>query len=154
MRPTVPANAVDPYENVRDAAVNLPPGFVGNPAAVVGGCTVDEVQKKVCPDRFAVGRVGPYIDFSTESPFLDRKAVVYKVTAEKGYAAEFAFRAEPVSALTVTLRAKVRPGDGTVTAFAPRPTQNPALLGVKYFTFCSFGAQVEHPAGFPSFAWL
>ena len=134
-----------PYENVRDAVINLPPGFTANPGAMVGGCRVAEVADSSCPERFAIGRA--YADLGSTTQNLDQEAVVYKVEAEEGYPAEFAFRVVSLSPVTVVLRPKIRPGDFTIAAFSPTPPQNPALFAVKYFTFCSYGAKVIPPAG-------
>jgi hypothetical protein len=134
-----------PFENVRDAAVNLPPGFVANPTAIVGGCKVQQVTESKCPERFGIGRA--YADLGATTQKVDQEAVVYKVVSEKGYPAEFAFRAVGISPVTVVLRPKIRPGDFTVTAFAPRPPQLPALYAINYFTFCSYGAQVVQNEG-------
>ncbi len=128
-----------PTEEVRDAAVNLPLGFVANPSAMPGGCLVEQVTLGTCPARFAVGRV-----WAKLAGFrgVDQLAGVYKVIPEKGYPAEFAFRPGSISPVTVVLRPKLRPGDFGITALAPLPPQSPVLFGVEYFQFCSYGVNV------------
>lgn len=127
-----------PFENVRDGAINLPPGFVANPSALPGGCEIGEVSRSTCPARYAVGRAFARL----QANGADERAVVYKIRAEDGYPAAFAFRPVPISGATVVVRPRIRPGDFTVTAFIPRPVQNPALFDVPYFTLCSYGAKV------------
>jgi hypothetical protein len=135
-----------PFENVRDGAINLPPGFVANPTAISGGCEIGEVVTGKCPERFAVGRA--YADITADPGQKgDKEAVIYKIEAEDGYPAAFAFRPETVSGATVVVRPKIRPGDFTVTALIPRAVQNPPLYDVKYFTICSFGAHVVPDSG-------
>ncbi|HEV7769993.1 MAG TPA: hypothetical protein VGO66_04945 [Solirubrobacterales bacterium] len=135
-----------PFENVRDAAVNLPPGFVANPTVIAGACTIQQIEQSTCPPRFAIGRAWALLN--PGFPTVDWQAPIYKIQTENGYPAAFAFRPVGLSPVTVVLRPKVRPGDATVTAFAPTPPQEPALEGVKYFTFCSYGAKAVNAAGF------
>ena len=135
-----------PFENVRDGAINLPPGFVANPTAISGGCEIGLVVKGSCPERFAVGRA--YADLTPQPGQKgDKEAVIYKIEAEDGYPAALAFRPEPLSGATVVVRPKIRPGDFTVTALIPRAVQNPPLFDVKYFTICSFGANLVPESG-------
>lgn len=137
-----------PFESVRDATINLPPGFTANPTVIAGGCTVEQVSTSTCPERFAIGRAFADLDLTAGfSGPVDQQAVVYKVQAEEGYPATFAFRPVGISPVTITLRPKVRPGDFTITAFSPSPPQSPMLYGIKYFTFCSYGAKVEPREG-------
>jgi len=115
-------NFLEPFENVRDGAINLPPGFVANPTALVGGCEIGQVSGGTCPEKFAVGRAD--VDLVGD-PILkgDKKNVVYKIEAEDGYPVAFAFRPVNESGATVVVRPKIRPGDFTATAFIPRPVQ-------------------------------
>ncbi|MGC1165787.1 MAG: hypothetical protein WA862_06740 [Solirubrobacterales bacterium] len=130
-----------PFENARDGAISLPPGFVANPTALPGGCEIGQVVSGTCPERFAVGIA--HVNLGPTNVSADEKAVVYKIQAEDGYPAAFAVRPVNVSGATVVLRPKIRPQDFTVTALIPRPVQNPELYGVTYFTFCSYGAKTE-----------
>jgi uncharacterized repeat protein (TIGR01451 family) len=143
--PNVDKSGQRPFEELRDGALNLPPGFVANPTAIVGGCTIQQVESSTCPSRFAVGRAWVKL---TEDIGGDQQSPIYKIQAEKGYPAAFALRPVELSSVTVVLRPKVRPDDGTVTAFIPNPPQNPAVVKVNYFTFCSYGAKAEVQAGF------
>ncbi|MFL5844279.1 MAG: hypothetical protein ACJ762_06255 [Solirubrobacteraceae bacterium] len=135
-----------PFEDLRDAAVNLPPGFVANPTVMTGGCTFEQVRKFECPERFAIGRT-----FADLGPLTsaDQQSVVYKMISEKGYPAEFGFRAVSLSDVTIILRPKLRPGDFGITALAPMPPQSPELDAIRYFTFCTYGANVFNNAGNP-----
>jgi len=135
---TVAGGAQVPVEDPRDAVVSLPPGFVGNPQSMPGGCFVAEVEKGICPDRYAIGRAWAKI-FPD-----DQESVVYKLVTEKGYPAEFGFYPVSGAGPVIVVRAKVRPNDFGITALAPVAPQHPTLYGVDYFTFCSYGAEA-HP---------
>ena len=130
-----------PFENMRDGAINLPPGFVANPTALPGGCELGQVVEGTCPERFAVGRA--FADLGPTTQKTDPQAVVYKIESEDGYPAAFAFRPVGDSGSTVVVRPRIRPQDFTVTALIPRAVQNPELFGVPYFTLCSYGAKAE-----------
>jgi hypothetical protein len=129
-----------PFEDARDAVINLPPGFAANTTVIPGGCRVSDVAESNCPERYAIGRAFANLGGFTEK---DPEAVVYKVEAGAGYPAAFAFRPVGVSNVTVLLRPKIRPGDFTVAAFSPSAPQNPHLFSIEYFTFCSYGAVVK-----------
>jgi hypothetical protein len=135
-----------PFKNARDIVVSLPPGFVANPTVIAGGCTIQQIQVSVCPARYAVGRT--WAQLNPGFAGTDQLSTVFKVQAEKGYPASFAFRPVTLSPVVVVLRPKVRPGDFTVAAFSPNPPQIPALETIKYFTFCSYGAESINKDGF------
>ena len=141
LRRIVPSGAVEqaPVEDPRDAVVSLPPGFVGNPQSMPGGCFVIQVEQGICPDRYAIGRA-----WARLGNYGDQESVVYKLITEKGYPAEFGFYPVSGAGPVIVVRAKVRPGDYGITALAPVAPQHPTLLEVDYFTFCSYGAEA-HP---------
>jgi hypothetical protein len=132
-----------PFESLRDGAVNLPPGFVANPTVIPGGCTLEQISGAACPTRFAVGRAWAHLKGALD----DQESAVFKIEAEPGYPARFAFKPLAASPVTIVLRPKVRPGDGTVTALIPTAPQAPLLMGIRYFAFCSYGAKVKNVAG-------
>jgi len=150
IKPTQDGETTGPFEETRDAVVSLPPGFVANPQAVVGGCTIQQVQNGVCPSRYAVGRAWVGLHNLTMAIPVDQLSAIYKLTPQHGYPAAFGLRVIALSPVTVVLRPKVRPGDFTVSVASPYPPQDPSLFEVRHATFCSYGARVEDGGDGPS----
>ncbi|HYJ21058.1 MAG TPA: hypothetical protein VEW07_03420 [Solirubrobacterales bacterium] len=133
-----------PVENLRDAYIELPAGFVGNPEAVPGICSVAQVSLSSCPASAGVGGIRVVFTGS-----ISTSTVIYRVIPERGYPAAFAFRPVPLSPLTVVLRAKLRSnGDYGVTAVSPLPPQAPPAIGVDFATLCSHGVKSPGPNEF------
>jgi hypothetical protein len=151
-----PAGDARVVESVRDLLTELPVGFVGNPQAVKGICTVADVREStatanLCPDAAAVGGVGVTLPKGISNGTLP----LYRVMPEEGYVAAFAFRPSQLSKTTILIRARVRSdGDYGISAVAPLPPENPELLAIRFATLCGYGAKINVTGGLhiPAFA--
>jgi hypothetical protein len=146
---TNPTGADAVVEELRDFFAELPVGFVGNLNAMGDACQVADVTGFFCPPQSSVGvaEVALQLDRNQE---LQIPTPVYRVVAEPGYVAAFAFAPHGVSNLTIVLRVKVRStGDYGVTVSAPLAPQSPALSEVRDFTFCGYGTRLENQTGGP-----
>ncbi|MGA2163723.1 MAG: hypothetical protein ABSH36_04565 [Solirubrobacteraceae bacterium] len=122
--------------NIKDAIVELPPGFVGNPNATPK-CNQQAFLKDLvyhnggCPNDTAVGVATAYVESNTKTDYFVRgDQPVYNMDPPVGVAAEFAFVAketEPVY-LYVSVRSG---GDYGLTVSSPNLTQSVAVLGSK-----------------------
>ena len=136
-----PYDGIAPVEDLRDFYFNLPAGFIGNPEAVPGICTLAEVRAVPiqCPASAAVGG----LDVETQDDDVTLFAPLYRIVPEDGYVAAFATKPAGINELTYVLRAELRSnGDYGVTAVAPLAPQRPWLLGVKAAALCSYGVKV------------
>jgi hypothetical protein len=122
--------------NVKNATVELPPGFVGDPNATPK-CNQQTLLKSLnggdgtCPTDTAVGLATPYIQGVKREEYYARETVpVYNMEPPAGVAAEFAFvvkGTEPVY-LYVSVRAG---GDYGLTASSLDISQSVAVVGSK-----------------------
>jgi hypothetical protein len=109
--------------DVKDIEASLPPGFVGDPAAVQQ-CTLEQFRadaienlidfKETCPDASQIGILEVSFGHVTFWP------EVYNLVPQRGYPAEFGFR---VLGVPVVLVPRVRTGGdyGVTTTFADIP---------------------------------
>jgi hypothetical protein len=75
--------------SLKDARVELPPGFVGNPEATPR-CTAQEFENFQCPDDTAVGVENTYVVTANgEQSLLTVSTPVYNIKPPPGIAAEF-----------------------------------------------------------------
>lgn len=74
---------------IKDASLELPPGFVGDPNATPK-CGYHAFSKKECPDDTAVGEATT-IFTGGEGEELFNTAAVYNLEAPPGIAAEFGY---------------------------------------------------------------
>ena len=82
-----------PVENVKETAVELPVGLVGNPQAAAQ-CTETELGQGKCPPESAVGAVSIRGGFVSSGEFESTggaNSAVYNMVPDGGYPAEFAF---------------------------------------------------------------
>jgi hypothetical protein len=128
-----------PIEDLRDAVVDPPAGFVGNPGAA-SQCTVADLKASECPRSSAIGKG----NFRVEDQVAGIKqvnGVVYRLTDERGYPAEFGVRV--VGSVSLVFRALLRSdGDYGVSVLAPLAPQRPQVLNATV-TLCGNGAKVE-----------
>ena len=127
----------EPIENVRDVKVDLPPGFVGNPATTPR-CKLENFLnigfgQAPCPIESAVGIIELYLgggDVPSVTP-------VYNVIPEKGNAAEFGYVFVPILGASGTIYAKVR-SDGD---YGLQIRSNVPKAGLRKLstTFCGYG---------------
>jgi hypothetical protein len=111
----------------KDVRVDLPPGFVGNPAATPK-CTYQQfvLYSKACPDDTVVGASNTYFVAGSES--LTGSGAVYNIEPSPGIPAEFAFKVKNVT--PVFLDASVRTGgDYGLTVTSPNINAAVALYG-------------------------
>ena len=93
------ANPFGPLGPAKDAAVTLPPGFFGNPAAAPR-CPAENIRTPYgpdndCPPGSVVGIAYTTLAESTYSPVLGKRggeSALYNVTPDPGFPAQFAFR--------------------------------------------------------------
>jgi hypothetical protein len=142
-----PNYAYNPIENIKNAILDLPRGFVGNALAVPVLCPgLTEVLTGTCPPQSAVG--GITVDLKSFGTGLGPLAI-YAIEPEFGKPAQFAF-AEGNSGTTYSLSPRLRADDGYAISLdaAPIPLI-PALYGVSNLTLCSFGAATrpQTPSG-------
>ena len=136
---------VFPEQELKDAAVTLAPGFLGNPAAVPR-CGLGDVEETEaasnCPPGSRVGTI--VLSVSGANPDPDGKAVhnshvpVYNLPPEPGYPAQFGFKVVGiVTALSATLLPRSESYGLTIGS------KNAPKVQVVYFdaTFCSYGAE-------------
>jgi hypothetical protein len=127
-----------PIEHVKNAILDLPRGFVGNPLAVPTLCPgLTQVEQGTCPPESAVG--GITLDLGSFGAGLGPLAI-YAIEPEFGKPAQFAF-AEGNSNTTYSLTPRLRADDGyAITLDATPIPLNPTFAGVTNLTLCSFGA--------------
>ncbi len=128
---TVDANtnvSVPEGGDIRDAVVNLPPGFVGDPNAVPYCSQATLAQTLACPDDTVIGvahvraTVGRYLTYDFFVP-------VYDMAPGRGQLALFAFSVGEPFMLTAFIHVHVRStGDYGVTATVSAITQLGELL--------------------------
>jgi len=82
---------VNPSEELKDAAVELPPGFIGNPAALPR-CDVAKLAPffPKCPEASKIGIAAVRFEEQTASEVFPQP--IFNVVPEQGYPAEFAFK--------------------------------------------------------------
>jgi len=132
-----------PKENMRNNFFDLPVGFIGNPQAVPDVCTITQVRDTACPESAVVGGIDVDVLDGDQDIALSITPI-YRVVAEPGYPATFAFRPVTISSLTYVLRPKLRSnGDYGLTVAAPLPPQYPAFREVRSVELCSYGAEIE-----------
>jgi uncharacterized repeat protein (TIGR01451 family) len=102
----VPAGITEPVEDLKDAFVELPPGFLGNPAATPR-CPSKGIEGFFlnCPASTIVGSA------EIEESIETQKSPIYNVVPERGYPAEFVFKAGP--GLSISLFPVLRPRTGS-----------------------------------------
>ena len=130
----------------KDVAVDLPPGFVGDPQ-VAAQCSQAQLVKRQCPPASKIGTVvieetGVFKWTGEESGLI---SAVYNMIPEAGYPAEFAFRFTGETFAIYANVAHTQQGY-TLRAFSPGVVN--AELGEVAFTF--FGNPGEHDGGPPS----
>lgn len=107
-QPNVPDH-VSPAGNLRDLQVELPPGFVGDPAAI-GECTPAELTAGACPASSQVGRVdvalSPVGEVIKEA---SKSAGVYNMIHPRGAIADLAFE---VAGNPIHIKASLDPANG------------------------------------------
>ena len=132
------ANGVeDPAQDFKTVYTDLPPGFIGNPAAVTATCTSAQLVDRDCPVNSQVGvaQIGIFRTSPTQ-------VGVYNMKTQPGHAADFAFNAQNVGIIHVT--ASVRSdGDYGVTLKAADATQNVQLSSVS-LTFWGVPSDASH----------
>jgi hypothetical protein len=117
---------------VRNLAVNLPPGLIGNPTAVPQ-CTRQRVDEGTCPADSQIGVDTVGIGGNSESILEFHNIAVYNVVPPPGTPAEFAFNLLGVEAF---IDFGVRSGgDYGITAHVDNVTQR----GVIYNSITTFG---------------
>jgi hypothetical protein len=113
----VGAEAPRPVEELNETYVELPPGFLGNPAAAAR-CPLVKLQSLIplCP---AASKIGTF-DFGVRGPV--NHYPLYNLVPEHGYPAEFAFK---FANFAIVLYPSIRPRAGSygVTIGAPGATQ-------------------------------
>ena len=109
---SIPTDPADPHQNpefVKSTFVDSPAGFVGNPAAAAR-CTVVQIQDGDCPVTSLVGMVE--LEVFNGGPTT---APLFNMVPERGYPAQFAFRAGNAGGETapvVVLYPRLRPRTG------------------------------------------
>jgi hypothetical protein len=113
--------------SLKDAQVELPPGFVGNPNATPT-CSYPAFSHDSCPNETAVGIETTYI--ITSEGFLHVDNAVYNLEPSPGVAAEFAFKVKGI--VPVFLDVSVRTGgDYGITVDASDISQAAAVYASK-----------------------
>ncbi len=137
--------SVNPNEELKDAAVTLAPGFIGNPAAAPR-CGLGDIEETEaasnCPPGSRVGTAVLSVSGAASGP--DGKAVrnahvpVYNLPPESGYPAQFGFEILNINTvLSATLLPRSESYGLTIGS------KNAPKVQVVYFdaTFCSYGAE-------------
>lgn len=117
---------VDPYTPtglVREAVVDLPVGFAGDPSEFPT-CTDEQFSNSVCPLATQIGTLE--IDFGWGSGL---SGAVYNLPAPRGKAARFA--ASVLGLVNAYFEATVRPGDNGVRVSAPDISQAIPIFSTK-----------------------
>ncbi|HWO83743.1 MAG TPA: hypothetical protein VNM38_08140 [Solirubrobacterales bacterium] len=81
-----------PAAALRDLDVDLPPGFLGYPAAV-GECTPAQLISSACPPASQVGRVDGHLAFfgTADEPFRSFTLPLFNMSAPRGALADLVF---------------------------------------------------------------
>ena len=134
-------------DNFKDAQVNLPLGFFGNPSAFprCPGLPAFFNPSSACPPSSAVGIGGPVTIFRGNYP-------LFSVKPDFGTPAQFAFRAGAAegSGEVIIIKASLRPrSEGYGLTVGIRDTTRVALTNVET-TFCSFGTSNQGRCASPA----
>jgi hypothetical protein len=134
-------------EELKDAAVTLEPGFVGNPAAAAR-CPISGIADPTffagtmttCPPGSRVGTVFVRLGLNSGSPVSHSPfpRPLYNLVTERGYPAQFGFRvSNTVTILSATLLPRSEAYDLTIGSH-----NTPIGVEVDSFdtVFCSYGA--------------
>src|SRR6478736_3251629 len=151
--PNNPFARLNTVEMVKSTFVDSPAGFTGN-VGVTGRCKVEELatggEAGACPDGTAVGEV----DF--ESSTIVKLLQLYNMVPERGYPAQFGFRAENTIVLLYP-RLRPRTGDYGITVATPGIGQ----LGMYRIKVLLYGVPSQHaqldgdpPVGGPPLPFL
>jgi hypothetical protein len=127
-----------PVGEFRDIAVNLPPGFLGNPVAVPQ-CPAS-TEAKYCPADTIVGVVQPVTGFGEEGELTS----VSNTQAPYGYPGEFRFTISDLEPLNVVGGFR-SDGDYGITASSLNTPQISPVYGT-FFTFWGLPADESHDA--------
>ncbi len=139
-------------EQMKDAGVTLPTGFIGNPAAA-SRCEPANVRDpnsangtSHCPPGSQVGTAAVAIAGGNESGLLHP---IFNVEPDRGYPAQFAFR---YANSLITLYATQSPrSDGYDLTIG---SKNTTRLGVKRFSSVFWGVPAQHGSGGPEVPFL
>ena len=124
--------------NLRDARVQLPPGFVGDPDATPR-CAQQEFIKPSdgrlsthpCPNETAVGLATIYVAGDAEAPYYARESIaVYNLAPPNGVAAQFGFIVKGLAPVFLNINIRTG-GDYGLTVVSPEITQTAAVIGSK-----------------------
>jgi hypothetical protein len=130
-------------EMVKNTFIDLPPGFVGNPAAAAR-CTFAQLavgpgQTPNCPAGSAVGTVEIDTNTPLAAPDGSNKFVIYNMVPERGYPAQFGFN---FAAKNIMLypRLRSRAGQYRVTLASP----GIGSIGVTRIKAVLYGVPSQH----------
>jgi hypothetical protein len=138
-------------ENVKDIAVKLPAGLVGDPTATPT-CTIEQFNKKnpelsggfsgaSCPDATQVGIAAVELNLTEEEAPVRWYFGIYNLLAPPGVPAQFGFN--PIG-IPVVLKPELRTGgDYGVTVLSPNVNQSIRIFGVRT-TFWGVPAAASH----------
>jgi len=136
-----PGSDLSSVEFVKSTYIDLPPGFVGNPAAAAR-CTMAQLRMSSCPPRSVVGSVALTV---TNSPML---LSLYNMVAERGYPAQFGFNFNGASGVDtgtpVVVYPRLRPlptGGYGITAASPGITG----IGINQINAVLYGVPSQRP---------
>ncbi len=120
----------------RTVRTDTPPGFVGNPQAVVEPCpSIADIIANECPAGSAVGAITAEIPGGGPEDFP-----VYEMEPEFGVPAQFAFKIG--KEYVYTLSPELRPEDGyAITIATPPLAKNPEVLKATV-KLCGFGTEL------------
>ena len=135
------AGFLDPDGQPKNTIVDLPPGFIGNPAAVPTKCTFEQLDDPagapVCPVSSQVGTVSLR---SSGTPFVGG-ANVYSMVPPPGFPALFGFRLFDAKVL---LFPSVRTGGDYGVTVTGRNIQQTLAIGTVSVTFWGVPADPSH----------
>jgi hypothetical protein len=130
---------------VKSTFVDSPPGFVGNPA-VAARCTIEQLQQGLdsapgCSDRSAVGTI------VIESLLTTGVVPLFNMVPERGYPAQFGFRAQNTAVLLYPRLRRQPNGQYGITVGAP----GIGGIGVNQIKVVLFGVPSQRltPSGGP-----
>jgi len=132
-------------EELRDAAVQIPPGLVGNPQALAAHCTEAQLVDETCPPESQVGTVIVWSNGPATTPGspLPLYRSVFALDPPRGTPAAFGFNV--LDSITHVF-ASVRTGeDYGVTVTAKNAPQTLPIAGVT-FSFWGVPADPAHDA--------
>jgi hypothetical protein len=147
---TTPDGLHIPVEDIHSGVSEIPAGIVANPSVVEGSCTFAELLDDECPDEAAVGGALVDVQAPEETGAPELASPIYLLQHEKGYPVSLAFGLKsPLPSFV--LRTKVRSdGDYGIAAIIPLVPAQPRLYEAS-FTFCGYGAKLEHFPGLTRF---